>query len=126
MTDISKTELEVMRVLWSCSPLNAKQIIDELNLVGDKLWHEKTVKTLLTRLVKKQAVGFEKQQRSYLYRPLIEHQVYSEQASKSLIERLFSGRVSPLVATFAKNKKLAKEDVSELKKIIERWEQEHD
>ncbi|MGB1199373.1 MAG: BlaI/MecI/CopY family transcriptional regulator [Thalassotalea sp.] len=124
MSDISKAEFEVLEVLWQHHPASANEIIERLN--QQKEWHEKTVKTLLSRLVKKQAIAYEKEQRRYLYSPLIERESYMAKESKSLIERMFSGRVSPLVAGFAKHNQLNKDDISELKSIISQWEQEND
>lgn len=124
MSDISNAEFEVLDALWQQYPATAKELVERLN--QKKAWHEKTVKTLLNRLVKKEAVSFDKVARSYLYSPLLERDAYTQTESQSLIERLFSGRVSPLIAGFAKNKNLNKEDVDELKQIIADWEQEHD
>ncbi|GLX79687.1 BlaI family transcriptional regulator [Thalassotalea insulae] len=124
MAEISQTEFEVLDVLWQQYPASANEIIERLNQQKD--WHEKTVKTLLNRLVKKGAISFEKQQRRYLYTPLLAREAYVTSQSESLIERLFSGRVSPLIAGFAKNKHLEKDDIEELKSIIASWEQEHD
>lgn len=124
MSEISNAELEVLGVLWDENPLSANDIIERLN--QDREWHEKTVKTLLNRLVKKNAVGFDKEQRRYLYYPLIEQENYQQQASQTLVERLFSGRVSPLVAGFAKNNQLKKDDIDSLKQLIEDWEQDND
>ena len=50
----------------------------------------------------------------------------SEGVSESLIDRMFSGRISPLVAGFAKKNSLQKQDVEELKALIEQWEQDND
>lgn len=124
MPDISKTEFEVLEALWEKHPASANEIIEHLNKT--KEWHEKTVKTLLSRLVKKKALAYEKDQRRYLYYPLIERDSYMAKESKNLIERVFSGRVSPLVAGFAKHNQLNKDDVNELKKIISQWEQDND
>jgi len=124
MADISKAEFEVLEVLWQQYPAAASDIVERLS--KKKTWHEKTVKTLLNRLVKKQAVGFIKEQRRYLYSPLFEREHYTQAASKSLVERLFSGQLSPLVAGFAKNKKLERDDVEALKSLIDQWESEHD
>lgn len=124
MSDITPTELEVLKVLWQQSPAEANEIIARLN--EQKVWHEKTVKTLLGRLVKKQAIGFEKQQRKYFYYPLIEQETYQINESESLVQRIFSGRLSPLVAGFAKSNKLNKDDINELKKLISQWEKEND
>ncbi len=75
---------------------------------------------------KKQAITLEKQQRSYLYTPLIEREAYTLKESKSLVERMFSGKLAPLVAGFAKQNDLKREDVEALKSLISQWEQEND
>lgn len=124
MSEISQAEFEVLDALWEQHPATANELIERLN--KDKPWHDKTVKTLLNRLVKKYAISFVKKQRSYLYSPLIAKETYTQAQSQNLIERLFSGRVSPLIAGFAKNKNLQKEDITELKAIIDMWEQEND
>jgi predicted transcriptional regulator len=125
--DISNAEFEVLEALWQQSPASANDIISRLNEIGEqqKTWHEKTVKTLLNRLVKKNAISFEKQQRHYLYSPLFEREHYTIKESTSLIERLFSGRISPLVAGFAKQTDLQKEDIDQLKSLIADWEKEN-
>lgn len=115
--EISKAELEVMNVIWQCAPCTASDIIQKLNDAGQE-WHDKTVKTLLTRLVKKQAISYEKEQRQYRYFPLIEQASYQQQESESFIQRLFGGRVSPLIAGFAKQNKLTEDDITELKQLV--------
>lgn len=124
MSEITHTELELLKVLWQQSPLTANEIIEQLN--KQKPWHEKTVKTLLNRLVKKAAISFEKDKRKYLYFPLLEQESYQIKESESLITRMFSGRVSPLVAGFAKKNNLEKQDIEELKALIQQWEQDND
>lgn len=121
--DISKAEFEVLDALWEIHPASSSEIIDQLNL--SKQWHDKTVKTLLGRLVKKQVINFTKQARSYSYFPLVERQAYNQKASKTLVSRLFGGKVAPLVAGFANEGALSKEDINELKSLIEKWEQDN-
>jgi predicted transcriptional regulator len=123
-TDITKTEFEVLDALWEQYPASANEIIQRLS--QNKPWHEKTVKTLLSRLVKKHVIHFDKQQRSYLYFPLVERSTYIEKESKSLVSRLFGGKVAPLVAGFANSDSLSQEDVDELKSLIRKWEQDND
>jgi len=124
MTEISNAEFQVLEALWVEYPASANEIIARLN--KNKEWHDKTVKTLLNRLVKKQAVSYEKQQRHYIYSPLLERESYTLKESKSLIERMFSGKVAPLVAGFAKQKDLKKDDIEALKLLISDWEKEND
>ena len=123
MKEISNAELTVLNILWHSSPKSASEVINELSRSHE--WHEKTVKTLLNRLVKKQAIGFEKQGRSYLYSPLIDQSEYQLKETESFIERLFSGRIAPLVVGFAKQNKLNAEDVAELQQLIDTWQKEN-
>ncbi|NMH60003.1 BlaI/MecI/CopY family transcriptional regulator [Alteromonas ponticola] len=123
MMEISNAELDVMQVIWRDHPASSAEIVARLD---NKRWHEKTVKTFLSRLVKKGALTFEKEGRSYLYSPAISQQDYQLKESRSIISRLFNGRVSPLVAGFAKQSKLSKDDIEDLKQIIQDWEKNND
>ncbi|BCO19992.1 BlaI/MecI/CopY family transcriptional regulator [Alteromonas sp. McT4-15] len=123
-SDISNAEFEVLDVLWDDSPATSNQVVERLNKRKD--WHEKTVKTLLGRLVKKEVVSFEKQQRQYLYYPLIAREDYTKKETSSFVSRLFKGKIAPMVAGFANQNELTKQDVSELKALIEKWEKDND
>lgn len=120
MIELSKAEFEVLDALWINYPATASQIIERLN--DDKQWHEKTIKTLLGRLVKKGALSFEKDGRQYIYTPCIARADYTLKESQSFIERFFSGRIAPLVSGFAKSEQLSQQDINELKKVIDDWE----
>ena len=122
--DISNAEFDVLDALWEDSPATSADVIARLNKHKD--WHEKTVKTLLGRLVKKGVLRFEKQQRQYLYYPLIARDEYTKKEANSFIRRLFKGKVAPLVAGFANQNALSQQDVEELKALIEQWEQNND
>lgn len=124
MTDISKAEFDVLNALWDIAPATAQEVIEQLNQHSD--WHEKTVKTLLGRLVKKGAVGFEKADRRYIYSPCIARDNYTIKESTRLVERLFSGRIGALVAGFVKHEKLSQKDIDDLKKVIADWEKHND
>lgn len=122
--DISNAEFDVLDVIWDDYPATSSEIVDRLNTKKD--WHEKTVKTLLGRLVKKGVLDFEKQQRQYLYRPLIAREEYTKKETTTFVSRLFKGKVAPLVAGFANQNALSQQDVDELKALIKKWEQNND
>lgn len=113
---ISDAESQVMQVLWERHPLGADEVVAVLADSTD--WQEPTVKTLLNRLLKKRAIAAERDGRRYLYRPLLARADYVHAESKSLLDRLFDGRVAPLVAHFSERRKLSKKDVAELKRLI--------
>ena len=113
---ISEAEREIMEVLWRRSPRSAEEILAE---VGPRQrWQEGTVKSLLNRLLRKRAVKATRDGRRYLYRPLLVRERYVLEESKSLLDRLFGGRVAPLVAHFSEQRKLSKKDIAELKRLI--------
>jgi BlaI family transcriptional regulator, penicillinase repressor len=117
---ISPAELKVLEVLWENSPLSASQIIDELKDVES--WHGRTIKSLITRLLKKKIISHKQDGNHYLYYPLLKRNDYLKTTSRTFIDRLFGGKLSPLVAHFAKHEKISKEDISELKNILENLE----
>lgn len=122
--EISNAEFEVLDVLWDDHPATSNDVVVRLN--DKKDWHEKTVKTLLGRLVKKGVLGFEKQQRQYLYYPFIAREDYTKKETTNFVSRLFKGKIAPMVAGFANQNSLSKQDVSELKALIKEWEQKND
>ena len=113
---ISQAELSVMEVLWQESPLAASDIASKLS--AKKKWNIKTVKTLLSRLVEKEALSTTQDGRRYLYAPLISREAYSRTAARSLSDRLFGGRATPLVAHLAEGKGLSDEDIADLEALL--------
>ncbi len=114
---ISDAEALVMEVLWQKNPLAAEEVIAELSARID--WAEPTIKTLLNRLLNKGAIQAEKEGRRYLYTPVLARDVWIGQQSEGMLERLFGGRVAPLVAHFSERGKLSAADIAELRKLIE-------
>ena len=118
---ISETEWEVMKIIWTQAPCTAGQIIDLLTRT-DPTWHPKTVKAFLTRLVKKRVLGFRKEGRAYLYRPLVREGECVAAASESFLERVFGGSLKPMLAHVVERKQLSAEEVRELKNLLEQRE----
>jgi len=114
---ISETEWEVMNVLWSKAPCAASEIIDTLQK-ADASWHPRTVKAFLNRLVKKRALGFSKQGRAYLYRPLVRREECVDAASESFLDRVFGGSLRPMLAHFVEREKLSPEEIDELRRLL--------
>ncbi|AKU24558.1 beta-lactamase [Massilia sp. NR 4-1] len=114
---ISEAESVVMKVLWGRHLLTAEEIVAEL--LGRQDWQESTIKTLLSRLLKKGAIRAEQEGRRYLYAPVLQQEDWQLSESTGMLARLFDGRVAPLVAHFSKHRKLSKKDIAELKRLID-------
>ena len=115
---ISDAESVVMDVLWRASaPMSAEEVVAAL--AGRSDWREPTIKTLLNRLLVKRAISAARDGKRYLYSARLKREDYVHSESKGLIDRLFGGRVAPLVAHFSDAGKLSKKDLAELKRLIE-------
>lgn len=122
--DISNAEFEVLDVLWEAYPATSSELVESLN--KKKVWHDKTVKTLLSRLVKKQVIDYKKDKRHYQYYPLIAREEYTQKEATNFVSRLFNGKVAPMIAGFSSQNALSREDVKELKALLEQWERDND
>lgn len=114
---ISDAESVVMQALWRQSPLSAEEVFAAV--AAGQGWQEPTVKTLLNRLLTKGAISAERDGRRYLYAPVLTRDAWLGQESEGLLDRLFGGRVAPMVAHFTERGRLSKRDLAELRKLLE-------
>jgi predicted transcriptional regulator len=114
---ISEAEAQVMQVLWERNPRSADEVVAALASSTD--WAEPTVKTLLNRLLNKGAIEAAREGRRYLYSPVLAREAWVAQQSEGLLQRLFDGRVAPLVAHFSQRGRLSEADVAELRRLLE-------
>ncbi|EJR83374.1 BlaI/MecI/CopY family transcriptional regulator [Bacillus cereus] len=121
---ISEAELEVMKVLWSNSPQTANEVIEALEVKMD--WKPKTIRTLINRLVQKEAVAYHQDKgRMYAYYPLVSQDNYLQMETKSLLKRFYGAAFKPLLVNFLKEEKLSSEDINELKLILDEKTEEN-
>jgi BlaI family penicillinase repressor len=120
---ISEAESWVMEVLWQKHPLAAEDVVAALSRT--RQWQEATVKTLLNRLLNKGAIEAAKEGRRYLYAPVLKREDWVQGQSEGLLQRLFDGRVAPLVAHFSEHGRLSAKDLAELKRLIAELDDEH-
>jgi BlaI family penicillinase repressor len=118
---ITETEWELMQVLWQRGPVTSQEIVDAL-MADDPSWHPKTARTLLGRLVKKKALGYRKEGRGYVYRPLVKEADCVRAETESFVERVFGGALKPMLAHAIESRKLSKKEVNELKSLLEQSE----
>ncbi len=115
---VSEAERVVMQVLWSESPLTANQIIARLN--GKVKWNPRTIRTLISRLLNKQALDFDKEGKEYRYSPTVTEQQCTRHERVSFLKRVYGGATKPMLAAFIEDAKLSKTDIAELKAMLEK------
>ena len=118
---ISDAEHAVMEVLWNEAPLTAQDVAERVD--PERGWSANTVKTLLGRLLAKSAIAHEEDGRRYLYRPVVAREDYVSGESRRLIDRLFGGRLTPLVAHLAERDEISNDDIAEIEALLKALKQ---
>lgn len=112
----SESEMQVLSALWDDAPQTAAELSNRVGAANG--WTQATVKTLLARLVQKGAVTAEADGRRYLYRPAIDRADAVGDESQRFVDRLFGGRVSPLIAHLAEREALSDTDIAEIEALL--------
>lgn len=115
---ISETEWKVMKIIWNNPYITANEVVDILDNYVE--WKPKTVKTLLNRLLNKGVIHFEKEGREYKYYPLVSEEECIKEENKSFLDRVYNGAFKTMIANFIENQNLTREDIDDLKKILEK------
>jgi len=113
---ITEAEQAVMEALWVKSPLTANEVADAV--APARGWSLPTVKTLLARLVAKQAVETAPDGKRFLYTPRIARSDYAAGESKRLVERLFGGSAAGLFAHLAEAEALSDKDLNQIEALL--------
>ena len=114
---ITAAESQVMDALWRRGPLTFEDLNAEVAGAND--WGRATVKTLVNRLLNKGAIASERLEGRHRYRALFAREAYVDDESQDLLDRLFDGELTPLIAHFARYRKLKPAEVARLKRLIE-------
>ncbi len=109
---LTKAEEQFMQVLWELKSASVKEIIVEL---PDPKPAYNTVSTIIRILETKEFVGHTAKGRGYVYHPLVEKEVYSNQSLHKLVDGYFEGSFKSMVSFFVKKNKV---DMSELDAIL--------
>jgi len=112
----SESEMQVLSALWDDAPQTAADLTRRIGTING--WTQATVKTLLARLVQKGAVTAEADGRRYLYRPAIDRAEAVGEESQRFVDRLFGGRVSPLIAHLVEREALSDTDIAEIEALL--------
>lgn len=116
--NVTPAESRVMDALWDRAPLTVEEIVEAVADPQD--WGVATVRTLIQRLLKRGAIASERIEGRVRYRPVLARVDYVQAESQGLLDRLFGGRLSPLVAHFAERSDLSPAEIARLRRLVER------
>ena len=110
-------EWQLMNALWKHHPATARELIEYLP--SDVQWAYTTVKTMLTRLVEKKAIGERKRGNTSVYEPLISKQKARGSALSTLLNQAFDGAVEPMLNFMVKERNLTEKQRRELIRFLQ-------
>lgn len=114
---ISDGEYEIMKIIWKNNPIKSQKIVSEVAMYND--WSDKTIKTMINRLLKKEALGYKKDGKAYLYYPLIKEIDYKKMENQSFLKRVYNGSINAMFVHFIKDMKLSPQEIDELKNLLD-------
>lgn len=114
---ITESEYQIMKILWKSE--NKMTVADVVKELDGNDWTASTVSTFLQRLLKKGIISCDKKGKTNLYYPLMKQAEYDMNETESFLSKMYSGSVKNLVAALVENKKISKEDMSELRKMFD-------
>lgn len=119
---ITESEWAVMSEFWRLGSATVKEVMPALE--QSQAWKVTTVQTLINRLVQKKALGRRKEGREFIYHPLVEEAQVTHAASRTFVDRVFGGKLAPLLACFLEREKCDPAELAELKKLIREKEEQ--
>lgn len=108
------SELKVMSVLWRDGDQTAKQISTTLKeSVG---WNQNTTYTVIKKCIAKGAV--ERREPNFLCHALIGREEVQAEETEELLSKLFDGSPDLLFASLLGSRKLSKEQLENLRRMV--------
>lgn len=115
-----RVQLQIMQVLWEKQRATAREITDAI-AETEPIAHS-TVQTMLRVLEDKGAVAHQSEGRAFVFFPLVPETDLKQNAVRNLVERLFGGNASNLVAHLLDGRGATKKEIDEIRKLITRPE----
>jgi len=116
--EISDAEYQVMKIIWAAgTPINTNEVVERLE--DTTAWKPKTIHTLLSRLVKKGAIEYEKEGRVFVYTPLVDESEVLARENDSFLNRFYGGALNPMIVNLLEQDMLSDEDIASLRRILD-------
>lgn len=123
MTDLTKAEEKIMKILWDIERGFIKDIIDQY---PDPKPPYNSVSTIVRVLVQKEIVGYEVYGNSHQYHPLISKEEYRKGQLSRLVSDYYNNSLKQVVNFFSESKKLDEKELDEVMRMLEKLKSQKD
>jgi BlaI family penicillinase repressor len=118
-TIVTDAELAVLKVLWTRGPLSAKQITNDIYPDGAESEFA-SVHSFLQRLERKGLVTRDRNAFVHVFSATASRSAILRQELKSLVERLGSDSIAPLVMSLIEQKHLSRKEAADIRNLLDK------
>jgi predicted transcriptional regulator len=119
----TKSELEILQIIWNNGPSTVRFVNDKLN-EQRKTGYTTTLK-LMQIMHDKNLLGRNVKSRVHIYHPLVQKEEIQTELLDRFLENTFSGSAHKLVMKALGNHKPSKSELEEIKKLIQKLEEQN-
>lgn len=115
---LGESEYRLMNIIWEDNPISSAQLAQ---ICEDRFkWKKPTVYTMLKRMETKGYLVYENK----MVTALVEREKVNKSEGEIFLDKVYGGSLPNFIAAFLKNQKLSKEDVRQIREMIEEAEDE--
>jgi predicted transcriptional regulator len=118
----TKSELEILQVLWKNGPSTVRFVNDELNEQKREVQYTSTLK-LMQIMVEKNLLDRDDSQMKHVYRPALEEGKTKSFLLERFVNTLYNGSASSLMMHLIGNKNTSKKELDQIKELIKKMDQ---
>lgn len=119
----TKSELEILQVLWKHGPSTVRLVNDQLNELKREVQYTSTLK-LMQIMVDKGLLLRDESQMKHVYRPAVEEGKAKSALLERFVNTLYDGSASSLMMHLIGHKKTTKEELEQIKELLKKMNRE--
>ncbi len=116
-TTLTPQELEIMKVVWQKGEATVRDVYEDLR--GRRKIAYTTVMTMMKVLEGKGHLRKRQEERAYVYKPTRPEAAVVRGMIREFVDRLFDGSAQPLVVHLLKDRRLTRQELDELSRLID-------
>jgi BlaI family transcriptional regulator, penicillinase repressor len=117
----TKSELEILKVLWQHGPSTVRFVNDQLNEATREVQYTSTLK-LMQIMVEKGLLNRDESQMKHVYSAAVEETKTKSLLVDRFVDSLFNGSASSLMQQLLGNKKTSKKELEAIKELINKMD----
>ncbi|WP_300560560.1 CopY/TcrY family copper transport repressor [Companilactobacillus sp.] len=116
--NITTAEWRIMRVIWTLGTGTSRELTD---ILGESMgWKAATIKTLLRRLLDKDAIKFEKQGNKFIYSAILQETDTIELTTKQFFDQLCARKIGTAITSLIDESELTQDDINNIKAALDK------